>query len=113
MHKNKLLAIALLTSLSVIGFNSPGEAYKNNNYYHHNSGEYNYHNRGPGYHQRSSYSEDTKKIQLRLIELGYNPGAADGIMGGRTYSAIKQFQRDNGLVPDGIVGYQTRQKLNL
>jgi peptidoglycan hydrolase-like protein with peptidoglycan-binding domain len=32
---------------------------------------------------------------------------ADGIFGSATEAALRQFQRDNGLVPDGIVGPQT------
>lgn len=41
------------------------------------------------------------KIQLGLANWGYNPGPADGILGERTWQAIKQFQRDQGLRVDG------------
>jgi len=40
-------------------------------------------------------------IQRKLNELGYEAGAADGLMGRGTRSAILAFQRDNGLVTDG------------
>ncbi len=43
-------------------------------------------------------------IQLALKEKGYNPGPVDNIMGRKTIAAIKEFQKDNSLVIDGIVG---------
>lgn len=42
-------------------------------------------------------------IQLILNKNGYDAGAADGIMGNRTKSAIMAFQSDNGLAPTGEV----------
>ena len=39
--------------------------------------------------------------------LGYNVGAIDGVFGPSTENAVKQFQRDRGLVADGIVGHKT------
>jgi len=42
-------------------------------------------------------------IQLILNKNGYDAGSADGLMGSRTKSAIKAFQRDNGLAPTGEV----------
>lgn len=54
-----------------------------------------------------------KQVQRRLKELGYYTGAIDGIIGKQSINAIKQFQRDNGLVVDGIVGPKTAAKLNL
>jgi N-acetyl-anhydromuramyl-L-alanine amidase AmpD len=52
-----------------------------------------------------------KTIQRLLIELGYNPGAADGDFGPRTEGAVKEFQRRNSLGADGIVGQQTWNKI--
>ncbi|NLI60037.1 MAG: peptidoglycan-binding protein, partial [Clostridiales bacterium] len=51
-------------------------------------------------------------LQKQLNSLGYNAGAADGIFGSRTRSAVMSFQRANGLAVDGIVGPATRAKLN-
>lgn len=50
-------------------------------------------------------SEDVRKVQQRLIDLGYYCGGcgADSIFGNGTLDAVKRFQRDNGLSPDGIV----------
>ncbi|SHJ63697.1 N-acetylmuramoyl-L-alanine amidase [Clostridium amylolyticum] len=54
----------------------------------------------------------TKWIQERLIYLGYSLAyGADGIFGEGTKQAIMAFQRNNGLVADGIVGRNTWKKL--
>jgi len=50
-------------------------------------------------------------IQRRLAELGYRPGALDGVFGPQTVSAVVAFQNDEGLVPDGEVGDLTRTEL--
>ena len=50
-------------------------------------------------------------IQKRLTELGYRPGALDGVYGPQTVSAVVAFQNDEGLVPDGEVGDRTRVEL--
>ena len=44
---------------------------------------------------------DTLKAQRYLNGLGYNAGAADGIWGGKTENALKQFLSDNGKSWDG------------
>lgn len=51
------------------------------------------------------------KVQKRLLELGYDPGVADGIMGAKTKDAIKSFQRDNSLEVTGIIDEKTKEKL--
>jgi len=51
------------------------------------------------------------RVQERLDELGYSPGPLDGLYGVATMSAVIAFQRDHGLVPDGIVGKLTRAAL--
>lgn len=52
-------------------------------------------------------------IQRRLQELGYYPGEIDGIYGYGTYEAVKLYQQNNGLVPDGIAGESTLVSLNI
>ena len=54
---------------------------------------------------------NTREIQSRLKALSYDPGPIDGVRGRRTIAAIKAFQRDRGLVVDGIVGPNTRRAL--
>ena len=52
-----------------------------------------------------SKGEDVKKLQSYLNLY------TDGIFGKITEESVKQFQRDNGLVPDSIVGSKTWDKL--
>jgi len=58
-----------------------------------------------------SKQDEIYKIQKRLIELGYEPGPADGIMGKMTKRAIKNFQKDNDLPPTGKIDNDTKNKL--
>ncbi|MFU0799403.1 MAG: peptidoglycan-binding protein [Xylanivirga thermophila] len=60
-----------------------------------------------------SRGADVAMLQRILISIGYNPGPVDGIFGPRTRAAVIQFQLDNGLVPDGIVGPKTYAALDL
>ena len=46
-------------------------------------------------------------VQLALKRAGFNPFGLDGIFGGRTKSAVIEFQKSRGLSPDGIVGKNT------
>ncbi len=48
-----------------------------------------------------------KAMQQALISLGYAPGAADGKFGRGTQTAVKQFQKNNGLTVDGLAGNRT------
>jgi uncharacterized protein (TIGR02594 family) len=59
----------------------------------------------------SGMNDLTMRIQVRLIERGYEPGPADGIWGRRTIAAIRAFQTDQMLAVDGIAGPQTRARL--
>lgn len=54
-----------------------------------------------------------KTMQTMLIKLGYSCGkyGADGEYGSGTLAAVKEFQRDNGLVTDGLYGEATKAKL--
>jgi len=54
---------------------------------------------------------EVRKLQARLIELGYYAGGVDGIYGATTADAVKAFQRNNGLSGDGQAGAQTQTKL--
>ena len=58
-------------------------------------------------------ASQNKEIQQKLKDLGYYKGKIDGIIGKQSIAAIKYFQRDNGLVVDGIVGPKTAAKLNI
>jgi peptidoglycan hydrolase-like protein with peptidoglycan-binding domain len=52
-----------------------------------------------------------KTLQQRLNALDYDCGTPDGIFGGGTEEAVRQFQGVNGLVIDGVAGPVTQQKL--
>lgn len=55
--------------------------------------------------------KNTLEIQQALKNCGYDPGPLDSKMGPRTRRAIRQFQKDNELKVDGMVGPKTWQKL--
>lgn len=51
------------------------------------------------------------QAQSTLEILGYNPGPVDGVMGQRTRSAIRAFQRDKGLTVSGALDARTSAEL--
>jgi len=57
--------------------------------------------------------ESVRKVQQKLSSWGYLSGGVDGIFGPKTTSAVKYFQRKNGLAVDGIVGSKTLAALGL
>ncbi|MGN1369989.1 MAG: peptidoglycan-binding protein [Aristaeellaceae bacterium] len=52
-----------------------------------------------------------RQLQLRLKELGYFSGTADGDFGDATEAAVRAFQARNGLTVDGKAGTTTLNKL--
>ena len=61
--------------------------------------------------QRGDTGEDVKALQNILQELGYPIDEADGSYGPQTEQAVKEFQRINGLNPDGSFGKETADAL--
>ncbi len=55
--------------------------------------------------------DDVKEVQKALKDKGFDPGKVDGEYGKKTQQAVIQFQKEVGLVPDGVVGEKTRKKL--
>nr|WP_237702729.1 peptidoglycan-binding protein [Candidatus Protofrankia datiscae] len=53
---------------------------------------------------------EVARVQQRLTDLGYSL-AVDGIFGPRTTRVVKDYQRQHGLVADGIVGARTYAQL--
>jgi len=51
------------------------------------------------------------ELQQLLSSLGFDPGRLDGIFGSNTEMGVRAFQERNGLDVDGIVGPETRAKL--
>ena len=60
-----------------------------------------------------SRSDEVRQIQTVLKSKGYYKGNVDGIFGTATKSAVTAFQKDNGLVADGIAGKKTLSKLGI
>lgn len=50
---------------------------------------------------------DVRALQAILNAAGYNCGAADGIFGANTASALKRMQKSRGIGVDGIAGKDT------
>ncbi len=51
---------------------------------------------------------DVSMLQQKLLARGYSVvGSADGVFGPKTDKGVRQFQADQGLVVDGIVGPKT------
>ena len=56
--------------------------------------------------KRGASGTDVELLQRLLCKKGYHVGA-DGIFGNDTEVAVRNFQKDYGLVSDGIVGQRT------
>lgn len=63
--------------------------------------------------KQGSRGDEVTQIQTKLSELGYYNGKIDGIFGSGTKSAVINFQKDNGLNPDGIAGSKTLEALGI
>ncbi len=46
---------------------------------------------------------DVTELQRMLNDLGFDPGAVNGLFDERTARAVKEFQFNAGLIPDGVV----------
>lgn len=55
--------------------------------------------------------DDVVTLQERLLELGFNPGRPGGVFDEQTERALRQFQREYGLRPDGLCGPATLRSL--
>ncbi|GAA2543079.1 N-acetylmuramoyl-L-alanine amidase [Pseudonocardia hydrocarbonoxydans] len=55
--------------------------------------------------------DDVTALQERLLELGFDPGRPGGMFDERTEKALRAFQREYGLVPDGVCGPATLRSL--
>lgn len=63
------------------------------------------------YLQYGSRGSGVVKLQNALNSKGFSAGNADGIFGYKTYSAVINFQKANGLTQDGVAGPITQTKL--
>ncbi len=60
-----------------------------------------------------SRGEEVKKIQTKLKNWGYYSGSVDGVYGWQTESAVRSFQKKNGLTADGIAGTKTLNAMGI
>ncbi len=86
------LAVLFLLNIAVIGFvqNAAAITYK-----------------------QGSTGSVVTQIQQKLVNWGYFSGPVDGIYGSKTVSAVKYFQRRNGLTADGKCGPKTLAALGI
>ena len=61
--------------------------------------------------KKGAKGSEVKKLQQRLKELGYYKSTCDSEYGNVTVSAVKAFQKKNGLTADGVAGASTLKKL--
>ena len=62
--------------------------------------------------KNGSTGDEVKKLQERLISLGYlDKKGADGIFGPKTQAALKKFQEAAGIAVDGIYGEKSHEAL--
>src|SRR5688572_2780088 len=60
------------------------------------------------YHRSPLFrGDDVRELQRKLNALGFDAGKEDGLYGPKTDAALRQFQRNVGDQPDGIVGPHT------
>ncbi len=55
----------------------------------------------------ANFEQITQDIQAKLLEYGYDPGPDDGLFGGKTERAIRQFQTEFRLPINGEAGLVT------
>lgn len=61
--------------------------------------------------KQGSSGTEVKHLQQNLIGLGFLEGDADGSFGGKTRAAVREFQTEYGLEPDGNAGNATQTAL--
>jgi membrane-bound lytic murein transglycosylase B len=56
---------------------------------------------------------DIQLMQEQLNSLGFDSGEPDGVMGSQTRSALREYQRSEGLIPDGFPDSGTLSSLGI
>lgn len=64
-------------------------------------------------YRQGSTGAPVRTIQTKLKNWGYYDGTVDGIYGSGTATAVKYFQRKNGLTADGVTGPATLKALGM
>ena len=61
--------------------------------------------------ERALTAQERFELQQRLATHGFNPGDPDGLLGAKTRAAIRDFQVQAGLVPDGYASAEVLDRL--
>lgn len=64
-------------------------------------------------YRQGSSGQAVTTIQTKLQRWGYYGGPVDGVYGTATTTAVKRFQRTNGLTSDGVCGPATLRALGM
>lgn len=67
----------------------------------------------PALSKVGSRGSEVKAIQEKLKERGIYTGSVDGIYGNATATAVKKFQKQQGLTQDGVAGPATLKRLGI
>jgi hypothetical protein len=73
---------------------------------------YGYYSR-PIYRGQPASSNVVVRVQERLARAGYYHGAIDGVVGPRTRSAVRAYERAHGLRVDGVISNQLLATMGL
>lgn len=58
-------------------------------------------------------TDEVRRVQQALAADGYDPGRSDGTMTNDTRAAIRDFQKDNGIVMTGSIDSKTAARLGI
>ena len=58
-------------------------------------------------------TDEVRRVQQALVADGYDPGRSDGAMTNDTRAAIREFQKDNGIVVTGGLDAKTAARLGI
>lgn len=61
--------------------------------------------------QNGSRGDEVKRLQQKLMDLGYLRGSADGVFGNKTAEAVRAFQQAQGLSATGVADAATQRAL--
>lgn len=64
-------------------------------------------------YRRGDQGGKVTTIQTKLKNWGYYSGSVDGVYGKDTEDAVRKFQKQNGLTPDGVTGSATLKALGM
>ena len=68
--------------------------------------------RAPWPHETPLSVDDRTGAQQDLARLGFDPGAPDGVIGGKTRHALQAWQKARGLPADGYLSVEMVQRLH-